>query len=78
MPNNINSDLLQSRFTETFDLAFDYFFLPINMTLIFSLVILSTGKLPQFSEVLRPYCEEYCVPSNIRIVLSANCISQDS
>ena len=78
IPNKVKSVHVQSKSVVTFILSLECFFHPIQITLVFSLFIFKPDKVPYISRVFNADCKECWLPSSIRVVSSANCVSLNS
>ena len=78
MPNKVKLVHPHSKFVVMFNLSFENFFRPIQITLVFSLFIFKPDKFPYISRVFRADCKECWLPFSISVVSSANCVSLNS
>ena len=75
MPNKVKLVHPHSKFVVTFNLSFENFFHPIQITLVFSLFVFKPDQFPYISRVFRADCKECWLPFSISVVSSANCVS---
>ena len=75
IPNRLNCVSPQHNLCDTFSILFEVTSLPIQISLVFSLLILSLEISPNISKMFTAACKQFGLPSKIILVSSANCVS---